>query len=928
MADTPNCCPDHARHLPLKAKRWGTIVFLLVFLVFPYVVSWTGAVGVMLAPHPGFHLAPSPFPRVFQAFPLTKEAADTVAGFSRPLKVRRVNDVDLAAIPSGKWIWGEISGAERRDVGAENRYVVTGFRGRTVDCTIPVSQPDLRAVFKSTALYLYSQVIGLLYALVGLFVWWRKPNDAASRPLLFLATVAAVSMVYTLPDGPITRWLVILRMSTTVFYAVTGFHLVVQFTGMYQRKWERRLIFFGIGGGILLVAANVLVRRAILWGHEVGAWRDVSSVGTGAFLLGGLFLMIWVCWRASRPSNPAGLRSRARIIAITSAVAFAVPSLLVVAVPVLGEKAGGGWVAFVNLTCLGLFPGILGYAIIRHQLFDLRIVIRRGFVYVGLSLLVSFVYVALILHGLKWLGESASTVSVGLSTMVAVLVFSLFQIRVQRAIDRFVYRSRAVYARALAKTSADLTDARTLGAIAETVRPVLLEAMGLSHAYFAPREPGTDIFKGGRLSQDPQALDDALYLLPAGFRAADFPPIERALALKTMVSSQDATVVAAQSLSRRDDNFDVRGEAGFFPHYGLEAIVPLAVGGEAHARDVVGLLLVGQKRNGRGFNREDYQLLDTLANQLAVAVETANAFEKIRGLNENLEQQVSERTLDLSAALAQLKGAQGKLIEAEKQAMLGRVVAGIVHEINTPLGTLHSATDTMGRALDLCRPFADKNRGGDDPSARAVVRAVDSSKALASVLSSSGERIREVVTGLSHFVSLDEAAVKGVDVRKSIDSAVELLSSSIGDGVRIVREYPDSIPSLICHPPKLNQVFLHLLQNALDALETRDDGGEVRIVLTVDDEAMVIRVEDSGKGIDANQMGHLFDFSLTTKKGGRIGMGLGLPASKQTIEELGGTLDVSSSPGKGTRVKIVLPTRYPNISALGEKPNSVEGANG
>src|SRR6185295_19846424 len=130
---------------------------------------------------------------------------------------------------------------------------------------------------------------------------------------------------------------------------------------------------------------------------------------------------------------------------------------------------------------------------------------------------------------------------------------------------------------------------------------------------------------------------------------------------------------------------------------------PLTLGNGSREARVVGLLLLGPKPQGKPLDSADERLVLTLAHQLAVALENAAAFDEIRSLKDGLERQVEERTRALSDALSDLKRAQGQLIESEKQAMLGRLVAGVAHEINTPLGALRSSVDTLQRITTASR---------------------------------------------------------------------------------------------------------------------------------------------------------------------------------------------------------------------------------
>ena len=497
---------------------------------------------------------------------------------------------------------------------------------------------------------------------------------------------------------------------------------------------------------------------------------DTALAATGVFLTFAVIFMAYVCWDSWRPSNPPGLRRRAATFGVASVIAFLVPSVRIL-FQSQAELVFDGSV-FINWVFLAAFPVLIGYSIVRHQMFDLRVVLRQGIVYGGLSLSLSLIYASIVYYVAKKLQASPSPVVMGFTMAGVIVAFGIVQVRLQRVVDRAVYRSRYVYADAIKRASDALAHARDLAGVAATVKTAMISAMQLSRAYVAVRESSANTTFNCLMVEDDLRRVPRMTtaLLPENLDANDFLPIRRLVMTAELVSTHDIQSVAAQSTMLSDTTrnpYFGRCEATFWPHYGIEAIVPLCVArdasgaDEAAQREVVGMLLLGPKRNGRQLDSEDYSLLATLANQLAIAIENANAFEEIRQLKDGLEQKVTERTEELSQALGQLKEAQAQLIESAKQAMLGQVVAGLVHEVNSPLGTLQSSADTIRRALIRCEPalINTKDRGSrkTDP-----VRALQSAQKLSEVVEESGRRISSVLDSLKRFVSLDEAQLKTV----------------------------------------------------------------------------------------------------------------------------------------------------------------------
>ena len=259
------------------------------------------------------------------------------------------------------------------------------------------------------------------------------------------------------------------------------------------------------------------------------------------------------------------------------------------------------------------------------------------------------------------------------------------------------------------------------------------------------------------------------------------------------------------------------------------------------------------------------------------------------------EQKLARRSQELAEALENLKQTQGLLIESENQARLNRVTAGILHELNTPLGALRSSVDVVVRTLGRqASPEGKTNHDASksDPTAQALT-----------LLRTSSERISNIIESLRQFVGLDEAERKPFDVRKSVDISLRLLEFSLGARVEVKRDYPATLRPVLCYPVRLNRVFLNLLQNSIQAIEGT---GVIRVSVSEGVDGIEVEITDSGSGISQDRIAEVFKFEFAPK-GRRVGMRMGLPVSKRTIEELGGSLSLESSEGEGTTVKVKLP---------------------
>jgi signal transduction histidine kinase len=280
------------------------------------------------------------------------------------------------------------------------------------------------------------------------------------------------------------------------------------------------------------------------------------------------------------------------------------------------------------------------------------------------------------------------------------------------------------------------------------------------------------------------------------------------------------------------------------------------------------------------------------------------------------------RTSELEAALAHLKQAELQLVENEKQATVGRLVAGILHEMNSPLGALSSATQTLQRGLErlrtkLERRVATAAVGAELPEpSTELLSTLVAAERLTSVQTASGERIRQVVEGLRQFVSLDQAALHVADVRSGLSTAVELIRPGLPAGVSLELQVPERPIWVKCFPARLNQVFLNLLKNAANALgeaATRGEapssaprGGRIVVTAAVARGRLRIEVRDTGPGIEPERLRNIFDLDFS-RQGSRVKLRLGLPASRGAVEAIGGKLTLESELGQGSAAIIELP---------------------
>ena len=279
----------------------------------------------------------------------------------------------------------------------------------------------------------------------------------------------------------------------------------------------------------------------------------------------------------------------------------------------------------------------------------------------------------------------------------------------------------------------------------------------------------------------------------------------------------------------------------------------------------------------------------------------------------------------LEKTLQELQRTQAQLIQTEKLSSIGQMVAGVAHEINNPVsfiyGNLRYASDYVQDLLDLINLYQEYY-GNHHPPVQAKIKAIDLNfllKDLPKVLESmqvGAERVREIVVSLRNFSRSDQILTESMDLHEGIDSTLLILQNRLKahchrPAIEVIREY-DELPGIECYAGQLNQVFMNLLSNAIDALdEVPHQSGRItiRTRLNADHSSVTIQIADNGPGMSSEVKAKLFDPFFTTKPLGK-GTGLGLFISHQIIvEKHRGSFQCESIPGKGTEFRIEIPLR-------------------
>jgi signal transduction histidine kinase len=726
---------------------------------------------------------------------------------------------------------------------------------------------------------------GVVFGLVGVAVWALRPDLPAARGLLaFGLTTAAFMLSAAGLYGPTSLPFRVHMLAEALFPAALA-HLAFVFPARRGPAWRERAIALAwAGSGALAVGSQLVLfdlPRSLLLGNLCYLYIGlVSLVFVGRMV---------VAFRLGTALD----RNKIRVVLLATLPGVAFPALLVA----LSGMTGGALPVNAAALTTFLFPLGLGYATVRHDLFEIDAVARRLVHYAVLTSLTTLVFLGVLAATTALLRGAAESALLPLHFALAVVLLLMpLRDRVQRVVDRVCFRPTYNARRVLEDTSAALGSTLDVEVIAATVVARADEALAVETAAFYLRAPeGAFRIAGGQ-----------------GVAWGEAPPV-----------AADAPLVRRLARGRVVTWYAEPGALGGPLALGTlqaEIVVPMLFGDR-----LVGFLALGPRRSGKYYAADDAQFLRTLANQTALSVRHAEAYQALHGLTLTLEQKVADRTVELEDSLArlghayrELEQSQEKLVRVEKMAILGRLAAGVAHEVSTPLGATLSS---LRVARELVAEYRDSI---GDPA----VTPADHWQ-IASELDAVARRAEQWTEKAARFILAVKAHTRGyeaaptstfdvAEVVRETEVLVQHDVQSAGCGLRVVVA-PD-LPRLSGDPTKLGQVLANLVSNGVDAYEDTGRRGDIELAVAAEAGWITIAVGDRGCGISPEHRTRVFEEMFTTKPPGR-GTGLGLAIVRDLVtNHFGGTVALESVPGEGTTFTLRLPAAAAEADAGRDRP--------
>lgn len=668
--------------------------------------------------------------------------------------------------------------------------------------------------------------LGILLLLPGVIVYILRP-DAPAAQAMFSAGATWGLYFVTAADiiGP--AWFRPLCLLLQAINPVSLLHLGLTFP--VERAWlrrRRRLLpaLYALGASIGVVA-NLLFARSFVGMLYFNRMHALAVAGALLILVVSLVHGFFTL--------PPASRQRIKIAALGGCAAFVLPGIGVG----LFSLAGASFPLNLLALPVVLFPFAISYAIVKHDLFEADAIIRRTVAWAILSVLIATVY----LGGLGLLDVVANPrrgrIGQIVFLLVIVAVFPRLRDRVQSAVDFLFARDRYDYGQTVGEASRALATLLDTDAVVDRILQTITGAMHVDFGAVWLREGGTYRLhaRAGSRSGPPPELNGGSPLVAA--LEAD----------PEQILSDDAERAVAAELRR----------------CGASLVVPMSF--EKRLSGFVGL---GDKESGAWYSREDIGLLQTLANQGAVAVQNAGSYRALAQVNE------------------ELRAAQSRLVEAERLAAIGELSAAVAHGIRNPLAGIKAAAQLARMDLPADHPMQES---------------------IHDILSES-QKLEARIKTLLDFAKPFEPHPSRREIKPLVESAVTSLRSQMSEhNVEVQVDIEPRDLAADIDGAQIEEVLLALMSNAVEAMSGAGrKAGRIRVSGRpgADSDRVLLLVADNGPGIPADQLGRVFRLFFTTKSSGT---GFGLAVAKKVVERHGGTIEVTSAPGEGACFHIDLP---------------------
>jgi len=694
---------------------------------------------------------------------------------------------------------------------------------------------------------------------LGLFVYTRDKKNDLYRTFLFFCLVLTVWNINILgliiaPNEHFAwYWAKIFGLGLLLSPAIV-LHFVLVFTE-YKGKFEKQMLYASYGFALVFSVLNLsglFVSEFFKVGNK---YFPRAGLMFQLFILNFIIFMGYALLLVFRKYREASSGIRRNQIAY-----FLLAALFTALVGSTNFLLSFGIKIYPigNMATI-FFTSIVAYAIVKHRLMDIEVVIRKSVVYASLTVSITAIYAIIVgvFHGVFGITRFAqgSLLVNALAAMIIALSFQPLRNRIQRTVDKLFFKDKYDYHKTLKDLSGAVTSILSLDRLLNLIVNKVTEVMHID--------------KGCLMLWDKQA-EEFRIRTGKGLRKKVFDKIsftrdnylvEWLEREKRIFSREEIEIFHSR---KESSGMDSKGQKEFnetldkLKEVGAMLCIPLMVKGR-----LIAIFGLDNKMSGDKFTSEDMELLSTVANQAAIAIENAKLYEEMRGMEKRLHR-------------------------ADKLAALGTLASSVAHEIRNPLVSIKTFTQLAPRKFNN-RDFLDKFQ---------------------TIVPEELQRMETILNQLLNFGRSSQPEFHSINVEEVIDSILNLMSTELSkSNIEVIKLYGKDVPQIMADDEQLKQVFMNIILNAIQAMPR---GGNMRIITSLQQEFVdsntsafvAIKFEDTGYGIPQENLNDLFNPFFTTKNGGT---GLGLSISHRIIKEHSGHINVESREGKGTTFTVKLP---------------------
>lgn len=727
-----------------------------------------------------------------------------------------------------------------------------------VTLTVPTMEFNL-----NDFLIIYFQVafVGIVLIILGFFVYFNNPKLIAGKVFLLMCFFGGFWFV-SIFETHSTHTLYNIPFLGLIFWPTLGTHLSFVFPNRKKIIKDKPYLIL-VPYAVSLILAILMFTKfsnPVLW------TRVEKSIWVYIFI-GGFIITINTLFSYLYSIKPID-KQRSKIVLIGSFFGFCVPALVAMLMVFFKISNLNSLVGFVLI-----FPISIAYAIVKHKLFDIQELVQKALVY-GLSsgVVASLFILPLFLLNLKVSTENLwkNPVYLLLLSIGVILIINPLQNLIQRFVDTLFFRKKYDYATTITEFSDKLSSLLSISEISNELMYIVNKTLFVEKGYLFVIDKDTGSFE--LTSSIPRENFNNEQVKFKIFDGSN-PLVEFLYKNMKEIFVEDV-ISENQYAQKRIDLLKT------YADFKSSLIVPLFF-----KSDLLGILLLSNKKSGQMFTTEDINFIRTISNQVAISLENSFSFELIQGYANEVEEKNK-----------QLKNVQAQLIQSEKMSAIGHLASGIAHEIRNPLNIIEGARYYLSSLI---------TNGSENVVAQEYLEYIQNEVV----------RTNRLIDSLLDFSKFQETNIENINVNNVVENVLILSRKQLSDSnIKIKKNLEENLPTLKGDSNQLWQVVINLLMNSVQAINSIPDmkgDGEIVVETGIYTKPginyldhLYLKVMDNGCGIKEKDLSSIFDPFYTNKPDGT---GLGLSVSYKIVEAHSGSMLVTSEVGIGTSFMVELP---------------------